>query len=65
MAPTGSSFPSNCGGRRECHALVEAFSTLTGFYKIPVEAATELTLALKANLDMEPLSWADYETAIR
>lgn len=49
----------------DAHALAEAFSTLTGFFKVPVEAATELTLALKANLDMEPLSWADYETAIR
>ncbi|HAB19876.1 MAG TPA: type II toxin-antitoxin system VapC family toxin [Verrucomicrobiota bacterium] len=48
----------------DAHALAETFATLTGFYKIPVEAATELTLALKSNLDVEPLSWADYETAI-
>ncbi|MBL9173972.1 MAG: PIN domain-containing protein [Verrucomicrobiales bacterium] len=49
----------------DAHALAETFSTLTGFYKIPVEAATELTLALKSNLSVEPLSWTDYETAIR
>jgi predicted nucleic acid-binding protein len=46
------------------HALAEAFATLTGFYKVPTEAATELVLGLKAVVDMEPLSASDYETAI-
>lgn len=48
----------------DAHALAETFATLTGFYRIPVEAASELTLSLKSNLNVEPLSWADYETAI-
>ncbi len=48
----------------DAHALAETFATLTGFYKIPVAAATELTLGLKSNLTVEPLSLADYETAI-
>jgi predicted nucleic acid-binding protein len=36
------------------HAIAETFATLTGFYKVPTEAATELTLSL-----------VDYKTAIR
>ena len=48
----------------DAHALAEAFSTLTGFYKVPSEAAAELTLGLKALVEVEPLPLADYETAI-
>lgn len=48
----------------DAHALAETFATLTGFYKVPVAAATELTLGLKSNLAVEPLSLADYERAI-
>ena len=47
------------------HALAETFATLTGFYKVPVDAATELTLSLKQALRVEPLTLADYETALR
>jgi predicted nucleic acid-binding protein len=47
------------------HALAETFATLTGFYKVPVDAATELTLSLKQALRVEPLALADYETALR
>ena len=47
------------------HAVAEAFSTLTGFYKVPTEAATELTLGLKEIMQVESLSLADYETSIR
>jgi predicted nucleic acid-binding protein len=46
------------------HALAETFATLTGFYKVPTEAATELVLGLKSVVDIEPLSAADYDTAI-
>ncbi|MBN8247199.1 MAG: type II toxin-antitoxin system VapC family toxin [Verrucomicrobia bacterium] len=46
------------------HALAETFATLTGFYRVPVEAAAELTLALRSILSVEPLTWADYQTAI-
>jgi len=47
------------------HALAETFATLTGFYKVPVAAATELTLALRATIPVEPFLMEDYETAIR
>ena len=47
------------------HALAETFVTLTGFYKVPVAAATELTLSLKQALRVEPLTLQDYETALR
>ena len=46
------------------HALAEVFSTLTGFYKVPTDVATELTLGLLERLEVEPLSMRDYETAI-
>jgi predicted nucleic acid-binding protein len=47
------------------HALAESFATLTGFYKVPPEAATELTLGLRDALPVEALELADYEVAIR
>src|SRR5438552_17305035 len=46
------------------HALTETFATLTGFYKVPTEAAAELTLGLREMVRVEPLSLADYVTAI-
>jgi predicted nucleic acid-binding protein len=48
----------------DAHALAETFATLTGFYKVPVAAASELTLALKSILTVEALPLADYEKAI-
>src|SRR3984885_8471739 len=47
------------------HAMAETFATLTGFYKVPTDAATELTLSLRASVVVEALVLADYETAIR
>jgi predicted nucleic acid-binding protein len=47
------------------HALAETFATLTGFYKVPVEAASELTLALQALVMGEAMALADYQTAVR
>jgi predicted nucleic acid-binding protein len=47
------------------HALAETFATLTGFYKVPVDAATELTMGLRDSVTVEALALADYETAIR
>ncbi|MDB6068053.1 MAG: PilT protein domain protein [Pedosphaera sp.] len=47
------------------HALAETFATLTGFYKVPTDAATELTLSLRNSVAVEALALADYETAIR
>jgi predicted nucleic acid-binding protein len=47
------------------HALAETFATLTGFYKLPTDAATALTLGLRDSVAVEVLTLADYETAIR
>jgi len=47
------------------HALAETFATLTGFYKVPTDAATELTFCLQDSVAVEALALADYETAIR
>jgi predicted nucleic acid-binding protein len=47
------------------HALAETFATLTGFYKVPTQAAAELTLGLRDSIDVEALALADYETSIR
>ena len=42
------------------HALAETFATLTGFYKVPTEAAAEMTLGLRDAIEV-----ADYEVSIR
>lgn len=47
------------------HALAETFATLTGFYKVPTDAATEMTMGLRELVDVEALALVDYETAIR
>jgi predicted nucleic acid-binding protein len=49
----------------DAHAIADTFSTLTGFYKVPTEAATELTLGLRDIMNVEALSLVDYETSIR
>jgi predicted nucleic acid-binding protein len=49
----------------DAHALAETFATLSGFYKVPPHAATELTLSLRETLEVEPFRIGDYETAIR
>jgi predicted nucleic acid-binding protein len=47
------------------HALAETFATLTGFYKVPTDAAIELTLGLKERVRVKAIDVSDYETAIR
>ena len=47
------------------HAIAETFATLTGFYKLPTDAATELALSLRDSIVVEALALVDYETAIR
>jgi predicted nucleic acid-binding protein len=47
------------------HALAETFATLTGFYKVPAQAAAEMTLSLRDSIEVEALTLGDYETAIR
>jgi len=49
----------------DAHALAETFATLTGFYRVPTEAAAELTLSLRELIAVEALKLADYETVIR
>jgi predicted nucleic acid-binding protein len=49
----------------DAHALAETFATLTGFYRVPTEAASELTLGLRDFIEVEELGLADYETSIR
>ena len=46
------------------HAVAETFATLSGFYKVPVDAATELTLSLHNLIAVEALALADYKMAI-
>ncbi len=48
----------------DAHALAETFATLTAFYKVPTDAAAELTLGLQEEVVIEPLSLGDYETAV-
>jgi predicted nucleic acid-binding protein len=48
----------------DAHALAETFATLTGFYKLPVAAATELTLSIKSQVKVEALGLEDYERVI-
>src|SRR5258706_15608328 len=48
----------------DAHALAETFATLTGFYKVPTEAASELTLGLRDRITVEPLILGDYNAAI-
>jgi predicted nucleic acid-binding protein len=48
----------------DAHALAETFATLTGFYKVPTEAAAELTLGLKLAVRVDALLEGDYHTAI-
>jgi hypothetical protein len=45
--------------------FLEAFSTLTGFYKIPTDRAAKLTLSLRDAIAVQALAMEDYETAIR
>jgi predicted nucleic acid-binding protein len=47
------------------HALAETFATLTGFYRVPTEAAAELIMGLQDSIAVEALTLPDYETAIR
>lgn len=49
----------------DAHAIAETFATLTGFYKLPTNAATELCLGLRTSIEVEALQLKDYETAIR
>src|SRR5262245_951710 len=48
----------------DAHALAETFATLTGFYKVPTEAASELTLSLSDRIVIEPLVMDDYDVSI-
>lgn len=49
----------------DAHALAETFATLSGFYKVPTAAATELTLGLRETLAVEAFKTGDYEIALQ
>ena len=53
------------GAFTNAHALAETFSSLTGFFKIPTESASELVLSLPGKIEVGSLEMADYETAVR
>lgn len=48
----------------DAHALAETFATLSGFYKVPVGIASELTLGLRVQLPIEAFRVTDYEVAL-
>lgn len=49
----------------DSHALAETFATLTGFYKVPVGIATELTLGLDELMAVEQITPGDYRLTIK
>jgi predicted nucleic acid-binding protein len=49
----------------DAHAFAETFATLTGFYKVPTDAASELIMGLRSLIEVEALSLADYKKSIR
>lgn len=49
----------------DAHAIAETFATLSGFYKVPTDVATELTLSLRDLITVESLTIGDYDTAVR
>lgn len=46
------------------HALAETFVTLTGTYKVPSDMAARQILELRRDMEVEPLTLGDYETAM-
>ena len=47
-----------------CHALAEVFNTLTGFFKIPNDTASEMIVSLTEAMSFEAISQADYMRVI-
>jgi predicted nucleic acid-binding protein len=43
-----------------CHSLAEVFNTLTGFFKIPNDTASEMIVSLTEAMAFEVISQADY-----
>lgn len=43
-----------------CHALAEVFNTLTGFFKIPNDTASEMIVSLTEAMEFEVVLRADY-----
>lgn len=46
-------------------SLAGCFATSSGFYRVPPEAAAELTLGLLDLMEVEPYPLGDYVTAFR
>ena len=43
-----------------CHAIAETFNTLTGFFQVPNDSASELLVELAEKMHFEVISRADY-----
>src|SRR4051812_23441690 len=48
-----------------CHTVAEAFNTLTGFFKIPNDTASELLIPLSNEIRFETISVDDYFRVVR
>lgn len=48
-----------------CHALAEVFNTLTGFFKIPNDTASEMIVSLTEAMAFEVISQADYMSVVQ
>lgn len=52
------------GAVSSCHALAEVFNTLTGFFKVPNDTASEMIVSLTEAMSFEGISQADYMRVI-
>ncbi|HTG44411.1 MAG TPA: PIN domain-containing protein [Verrucomicrobiae bacterium] len=48
-----------------CHSLAETFNTLTGFFQVPNDLASEMVESLSAEMCFEVVSQRDYLQVIR
>lgn len=48
-----------------CHSLAELFNTLTGFFQVPNDLASEMIDSLPEEMNFEVISQADYLQVIR
>jgi predicted nucleic acid-binding protein len=55
----------NTDGLSSCHSLAETFNTLTGFFQVPNDLASEMIDSLPAEMRFEVISQRDYLQVIR
>ncbi len=62
----GACFPLIDGSAvSSCHSLAEVFNTLTGYFKIPNDIASQMVGSLPNQMKFEVISEGDYLTVIR